>query len=119
MPSMYVNTPKLEQSQKDDLVSKLFDAAAPVLKVPEIFTYVNEYETIYLNGKPSSDQKMLVINLEAGPMKAEKIEILAGALLEVVQSVLGADKKLTLVFHANDLDHIAINGKLISSNLKK
>ena len=119
MPSMYVNVPKIEQSQKDALAAQLYDAAVPVLKVPEIFTYVNEYETIYQNGKPSADQKMMVINIEAGPMKAEKIETLSGALLEVVKSVLGEDKKLTLVFHANDLDHIAINGKLISTNLKK
>lgn len=119
MPSMYVNVPKMAQPQKDELVSKLFDAAVTVLKAPEIFTYVNEYETIYQNGKPSPDHKMTVVNIEAGPMKAEKIETLSGALLEAVQTVLGEDKKLTLVFHSNDLDHIAINGKLISSNLKK
>ena len=53
MPSMYVNVPKLPQETKDTLVAKLYEAAAPVLKAPHIYTFVNEYETLYENGKPA------------------------------------------------------------------
>ena len=42
MPSMYVNVPKLPQDTKDTLVAKLYEAAAPVLKAPHIYTFVNE-----------------------------------------------------------------------------
>ena len=53
MPSMYVNVPKLEQGTKDALAAKLYDAAAPILKAPHIYTFVNEYETLYENGQPA------------------------------------------------------------------
>ena len=53
MPSMYVNVPRLEQETKNTLVAKLYDAAAPVLKAPHIYTFVNEYETLYENGQPA------------------------------------------------------------------
>ena len=43
MPSMYVNVPKLDQPTKNALAAKLYEAAAPVLKAPHIFTFVNEY----------------------------------------------------------------------------
>ena len=63
MPSMYVNVPRLEQETKNTLVAKLYDAAAPVLKAPHIYTFVNEYETLYENGQPAP-QKMVVANIE-------------------------------------------------------
>ena len=118
MPAMYVNVPKLEQSVKDALVSKLYEAALPVLKAPHIFTFVNEYATLYENGKPTPEQKMIVCNIEAGPSKPEKIETLAQNLLAAAKDVLGDDRALTLVYHANATDHIASNGKLISSTIK-
>ena len=94
MPSMYVNVPRLEQETKNTLVAKLYDAAAPVLKAPHIYTFVNEYETLYENGQPAP-QKM------------------------VVREVLGEDKDLTLVFHDNGLDRIAIGGVTIATKMKK
>lgn len=113
MPSMYVNVPKLEAQKKDQLVEKLYEAAAKVLKVPGIYTYVSEYETVYKNGKPWPEVNMTVINLEAGPMPADKIETIGGYLAEEVKACLGEDQETTVVYHANQLDHIAINGKLI------
>ena len=109
MPSMYVNVPKLEQGTKDALAAKLYDAAAPILKAPHIYTFVNEYETLYENGQPAP-QKMVVANIEAGPTKEEKVNALAESMQAAVQEVLGEDKKLTLVFHDNGLDRIAIGG---------
>ena len=76
MPSMYVNVPRLEQETKNTLVAKLYDAAAPVLKAPHIYTFVNEYETLYENGQPAP-QKMVVANIEAGPIKEEKVNAIA------------------------------------------
>ena len=113
MPSMYLNVPKLETQKRDQLVEKLYEAATTVLKVPHIFTFVNEYETIYENGKPWAAPNMNVINLEAGPMPADKIEVIAGHMTEAVKTVLGEEQGTTLVYHANQLDHIAINGKHI------
>lgn len=113
MPSMYVNVPKLEAEKRDQLVEKLYEAAAKVLKVPGIYTYVSEYDTVYKNGKPWPEASMAVINLEAGPMPADKIELIGGYLAEEVKACLGEEQETTLVYHANQLDHIAINGKLI------
>lgn len=113
MPSMYLNVPKLETQKRDQLVQKLYEAATTVLKVPHIYTFVNEYETIYENGKPWEAPDMTVINLEAGPMPAEKIEIIGGHMADAVKAILGEGQGTTLVYHANQLDHIAINGKLI------
>ena len=113
MPSMYVNVKKLDAGTKDVLAEKLFDAAATVLRVPHIFGFVNEYETLYNNGKPWEIPNMTVINLEAGPMPVEKIEVIGAAMAEAVKAALGEDNQCTLVYHANGLDHIAINGKLI------
>ena len=109
MPSMYVNVPKLPQETKDTLVAKLYEAAAPVLKAPHIYTFVNEYETLYENGKPAP-QQMVVANLEAGPTKEEKVNALAEGMRAAVREVLGEDKDLTLVFHDNALDRLAIGG---------
>lgn len=119
MPSMYVNVSKLDQEKKDALVEKLYGAAAPILKAPHIYTFVKEYETLYENGKPLDDQKMVVINLEAGPTKVEKVDALAEAMQGAVQEVLGAEKKLTVVYHDNALDRIAIGGKTIATNMAK
>lgn len=119
MPSMYVNVSKMDQEKKDALVEKLYDAAMPVLKAPHIYTFVKEYETLYENGKPLADQKMVVINLEAGPTKVEKVDALAEAMQGAVQEVLGADKKLTVVYHDNALDRIAIGGKTIATSMAK
>lgn len=113
MPSIYVNVPKLDSQKKDQLVEKIYEAATTVLKVPHIFTFVNEYETVYENGKPWEAPKMTVINLEAGPMPVDKIEVIGAHMTEAVKAVLGEDQGTTLVYHANQLDHIAINGKLI------
>lgn len=100
MPSMYVNVPRLEQETKNTLVAKLYDAAAPVLKAPHIYTFVNEYETLYENGQPAP-QKMVVANIEAGPIKEEKVNAIAEGMRAAVREVLGEDKDLTLVFHDN------------------
>jgi len=113
MPSMYVNVPKLAQPTRDQLVEKLYEGATTVLKVPAIYTFVKEYDTIYKNGKPWEAPNMTVINLEAGPMPVEKIETIGAALADAVKSVLGEKQGTTMVYHANGLDHIAINGKLI------
>ena len=93
MPSMYVNVPKLPQETKDTLVAKLYEAAAPVLKAPHIYTFVNEYETLYENGKPAP-QQMVVANLEAGPTKEEKVNALAEGMRAAVREVLGEDVPL-------------------------
>lgn len=113
MPSMYLNVPKLGIETRDQLVEKLYEAATTVLKVPHIYTFVNEYETVYENGKPWAAPHMNVINLEVGPMPAEKIEVIAAHMTDAVKAVLGEEQGTTLVYHANQLDHIAINGKLI------
>lgn len=118
MPSMYVNVPKLEQETKNALVAKLYDAAAPILKAPHIYTFVNEYETCYENGRPAP-QQMVVANIEAGPTKEEKVNALAEGMQKAVQEVLGEDKQLTLVFHDNGLDRIAIGGVTIATKMKK
>ena len=118
LPSMYVNVPKLEQGTKDALAAKLYDAAAPILKAPHIYTFVNEYETLYENGQPAP-QKMVVANIEAGPTKEEKVNALAESMQAAVQEVLGEDKKLTLVFHDNGLDRIAIGGVTIATKMQK
>lgn len=119
MPSMYVNVSKMDQEKKNVLVEKLYDAAVPVLKAPHIYTFVKEYETLYENGKPLADQKMVVVNIEAGPTKEEKVNALAEGMQKVVQEVLGEEKQLTLVFHDNGLDRIAIGGKTIATAMKK
>ena len=118
MPSMYVNVPRLEQETKNTLVAKLYDAAAPVLKAPHIYTFVNEYETLYENGQPAP-QKMVVANIEAGPIKEEKVNAIAEGMRAAVREVLGEDKDLTLVFHDNGLDRIAIGGVTIATKIKK
>ena len=110
MPSMYVNVPKLEQGTKDALAAKLYDAAAPILKAPHIYTFVNEYETLYENGQPAP-QKMVVANIEAGPTKEEKVNALAESMQAAVQE--------TLVFHDNGLDRIAIGGVTIATKMQK
>lgn len=119
MPSMYVNVSKMDQEKKNVLVEKLYDAAVPVLKAPHIYTFVKEYETLYENGKPLADQKMVVVNIEAGPTKEEKVNALAENMLGAVKEVLGEEKQLTLVFHDNGLDRIAIDGVTIATKLKK
>ena len=112
MPSMYVNVPRLEQETKNTLVAKLYDAAAPVLKAPHIYTFVNEYETLY-------GWQMVVANIEAGPIKEEKVNAIAEGMRAAVREVLGEDKDLTLVFHDNGLDRIAIGGVTIATKMKK
>ena len=118
MPSMYVNVPRLEQETKNTLVAKLYDAAAPVLKAPHIYPFVNEDETLYENGPPAP-QKMVVANIEAGPIKEEKVNAIAEGMRAAVREVLGEDKDLTLVFHDNGLDRIAIGGVTIATKMKK
>lgn len=113
MPSMYVNVPKLPVEKRDELVLKLYEAASTVLKVPGIYTFVNEYDTVYKNGTPWEAANMTVINLEAGPMPVDKIELIGAAIDGAVKAVMGEAQGATLVYHANGLDHIAINGKLI------
>ena len=119
MPSMYVNVPKMEQSKKDALVEKLYAAAAPILKVPHIFTFVNEYETLYQDGKPIADRQMIVANLEAGPTKEEKVNALGTEMMKAAQEVLGADHGFTLVYHDNALDRIAMGGKTIATSIRE
>ena len=62
------------------------------------------------SGGGPAPQKMVVANIEAGPTKEEKVNALAESMQAAVQEVLGEDKKLTLVFHDNGLDRIAIGG---------
>jgi hypothetical protein len=116
MPSIYVNVPKLEQETKNALAAKIYEAAAPVLKAPHIYTFVNEYETFYENGQPG-DQKMIVVNIEAGPTKEEKVNALAENIRPAVRAVLGEDKNLTLVFHDNAIDRLAIGTKTIATSV--
>lgn len=113
MPSMYVHIPKMEKAARETLVAKLYGAAAAVIKGPDIYTYVTEYETLYKNGLPCPDPTMNVVNLEAGPMPVEKIELIGAGMAQAVKETLGEAQGTTLVYHANGLDHIAINGKLI------
>ena len=108
MPSMYVNVPRLEQETKNTLVANLYDAAAPVLKAPPLDE----------NRQPAP-QKMVVANIEAGPIKEAKVNAIAEGMRAAVREVLGEDKDLTLVFHDNGLDRIAIGGVTIATKMKK
>ena len=117
-PSKYVHIPKQEHQTKDTQAAKLYDAAAPILKAPHIYTFVNEYETLYENGQPAP-QQMVVANIEAGPIKEEKVNAIAEGMRAAVREVLGEDKDLTLVFHDNGLDRIAIGGVTIATKMKK
>ncbi len=115
MPSMYVYGPKLDDQTRDSLVEKIYAATVPVFKGekgPVIHTYVNEYEYLYDNGK-RVDSPMVVVNMEAAPLPVEKIEIMGQGIHTAVTEVCGAQKESTFVYHANGLDHIAINGKLL------
>ena len=85
---------------------------------PHIFTFVNEYETLYENGQPQA-HNMVVANIEAGPIKEEKVNAIAEGMRAAVREVLGEDKELTLVFHDNGLDRIAIGGVTIATKMKK
>ena len=49
----------------------------------------------------------------------EKVDALAEAMQGAVQEVLGADKKLTVVYHDNALDRIANGGKTIATSMAK
>lgn len=116
MPAMYVNAPKLDPKTRDRLVEKLYEATIPVFKGPKgpaIHTFVNEYETLYENGKIEETPKMLVINMEASALPADKIELIAEGLSAAAKEVLGDGQGTTFVYHANGLDHIAMNGKLL------
>ncbi len=113
MPSMYLHIPKMDKEVKETLVAKLYGATAAVIKGPDIGTYVTEYETVYKNGLPCQAPTMNVVNLEAGPMPVEKIEQIGAGMAQAVKDVLGEEQELTFVYHANGLDHIAVNGKLI------
>ena len=87
-------------------------------RIFSIPTVLNEYETRYENGQPAP-QTMVVANIEAGPTKEEKVNALAESMQAAVQEVLGEDKKLTLVFHDNGLDRIAIGGVTIATKMQK
>jgi len=115
MPGMYVNLSKLDTQTRDLLAEKLYAGTVPVFKGekgPAIHTYFNEFETLYENGKPLA-KKDVTINMEASTMPVEKIELLAEGLTAAVHEVLGEDCGCTVVYHANGLDHIAMNGKLL------
>ena len=45
---------------------------------------------------------MVVANIEAGPIKEEKVNAIAEGMRAAVREVLGEDKDLTLVFHDNE-----------------
>ena len=62
---------------------------------------------------------MVVANIEAGPIKEEKVNAIAEGMRAAVREVLGEDKDLTLVFHDNGLDRIAIGGVSIATKMKK
>lgn len=118
MPSMYVNVPRLEQETKNTLVAKLYDAAAPVLKAPHIYTFVNEYETLYENGQPPPRRWWWPTSRPA-PSRRRRCNAIAEGMRAAVREVLGEDKDLTLVFHDNGLDRIAIGGVTIATKMKK
>lgn len=113
MPSIYLNLPKSESAKRDALVETTYAAAASVLKGMHIHTFVNEYDVMYCDGKPEANSTMTVITLEAGPMPVDKIEIIGSKMAEGVKAVMGDAQETTLVYHANGLDHLVINGKLI------
>ena len=115
---MYVNVPKLEQGTKDALAAKLYDAAAPLLKGPPGVPFGSEFRPRVGTGQPAPPQ-MGVATLAAGPPTEEKVNALAESMQAAVQEVLGEDKKLTLVFHDNGLDRIAIGGVTIATKMQK
>ena len=115
MPGMYVHVSKLAPETRDLLAEKLYAGTIPVFKGekgPTIHTYFNEYDVVYDNGK-LQEKKGITINLEASAMPVEKIELLAEGLTAGAKEVLGDDCHCTVVYHANGLDHIAMNGKLL------
>ncbi len=115
MPGMYVNMSKVTPETRDLLAEKLYAGTVPVFKGekgPKIHIYFNEVDMVYENGKPL-EKKDLTINLEASAMPVEKIELLAEGLTAAVREVLGEECGCTFVYHANGLDHIAMNGKLL------
>ena len=117
MPSMYVNVPKLEQGTKDALAAKLYAAAGHGRAGARRGHGGCEAEGREGGGEEA--QKMVVANIEAGPTKEEKVNALAESMQAAVQEVLGEDKKLTLVFHDNGLDRIAIGGVTIATKMQK
>ena len=89
MPSMYVNVPRLEQETKNTLVAKLYDAAAPVLKAPHIYTFVNEYETCLLYTSPA-DSDITVV-------KVVSAQLYINSMDEIKHNAEKAQPELTAV----------------------
>lgn len=119
MPSIYVNTQKLEASKRDLLAEKIYGATTPVFKGergPDIYVFVSEYDVVYKNGKPAP-QDMVVVNMEAGALPEAKVETLVAEVQAAVQEVLGVDS--TFVYHGNPVECIGVSGTTIAQKMKK
>lgn len=117
MPSMYVNVPRLEQETKTPWWPKLYDAAAPVLKAP---TSTPSSTSMRPSTKTASPPPEDGGGQHRGrPHQGGEVNAIARACARRCGEVLGEDKDLTLVFHDNGLDRIAIGGVTIATKMKK
>lgn len=120
MPSIYVNTEKMEAGKRDLLAEKIYAATTPVFKGekgPDIHIFMSEYDVVYKNGKPAPQRDMVVINMEAGSLKPEKIETLVTGMEAAVQEVLGVGT--TFIYHGNPAECIGVEGVTIAQKMKK
>ncbi len=118
MPSMYVNVPKLPQETKDTLVAKLYEAAAPVLKAPTSTPSSTSTRPSTKTASPPPSRWWWPTWKPAPPRRRRSTPWPRGCGPPSGE-VLGEDKDLTLVFHDNALDRLAIGGVTIATKMKE
>lgn len=117
MPSMYVNVPRLEQETKTPWWPSSM-TPPPRSEGPHIYTFVNEYETLYENGQPPPRRWWWPTSRPA-PSRRRRSMPSPRACARRCGRFWERTKDLTLVFHDNGLDRIAIGGVTIATKMKK
>lgn len=122
MPIFKINTLKLDQEKKDLMAEKLFESAKKMYGIGNITIYFNEFDSVYIMGKPvSGENDRMLVEVQGPLLGTEKRAEFCKEINDIVQDVM-KNTGFKICFFADrgsPDEYGGVNGMLFSEFHKK
>lgn len=113
MPVVKVSCTPLTKEQKSALGQAFFDDLKAAVSAPVVDVFFEEYDTVYVSGREKTE-KAAAFCVEGPVVDADKLADVGARMYKSFSGIVGEGWKIMATYHANDKDHIAFNGTLLS-----
>lgn len=115
MPVVKLMSNPLSTEQKDSIAPALYDVLVKHIHVPHIEIFFDGYDALWAFGKKKAGYHSMACIVEGPDLPPDTMTALSNDMLRVFRDILGDPEfGMTFIYHANDDNHIVIDGELLA-----